>query len=141
MDNQNKNQMDSNPYAYNQGGAQPPHTYHQTDRHSTSMANASLALGILALISSPCVLTGIVFGALALILGILSRGGQMKYVSPAIVGIVSGALGILCSVGFFVFMFAVSIQQFGGIDGFIQEYMKYLEMYGIDTSALKAAGF
>jgi uncharacterized membrane protein len=60
-------------------------------------------LGLLALLSSWTVVGGIVFGLLAIVLGVIGRGrakrGEANNGGLALAGIILGALGLLISIG------------------------------------------
>lgn len=64
---------------------------------------AALVLGLLALLSSWTVVGGIVFGLLAIVLGVIGRGrakrGEANNGGLALAGIILGALGLLISIG------------------------------------------
>lgn len=64
---------------------------------------AALILGLLALFTSWTVVGGIVFGLLAIILGVIGRGrakrGEANNGGLALAGVILGALGLLISVG------------------------------------------
>lgn len=64
---------------------------------------AALVLGLLALFSSWTVVGGILFGLLAIVLGIIGRGrakrGEANNGGLALAGIILGALGLLISIG------------------------------------------
>lgn len=64
---------------------------------------AALVLGLLALFSSWTVVGGILFGLLAIVLGVIGRGrakrGEANNGGLALAGVILGALGLLISVG------------------------------------------
>ncbi len=64
---------------------------------------AALVLGLLALFSSWTVVGGILFGLLAIVLGVIGRGrakrGEANNGGLALAGIILGALGLLISIG------------------------------------------
>lgn len=69
-----------------------------TSRHGSGMATAALVLGIIALVFCWTVIGGIVLGLLAIVFGIIgvrrAKAGAPGKVR-AIIGIVTGALGLL----------------------------------------------
>ncbi len=67
---------------------------------------AALVLGLLALLSSWTVVGGILFGTLAIVLGVIGRGrakrGEANNGGLALAGIILGALGLLISIGIII---------------------------------------
>lgn len=63
-------------------------------------------LGLLALLSSWTVVGGILFGLLAIVLGVIGRGrakrGEANNGGLALAGIILGALGLLISIGIII---------------------------------------
>ena len=84
------------------------------DKRSPSMAIASLILGIAGLAMSCCIYPAIIFGSLAIILALLSRGGEMTTSGYSKIGLILGIISIVCGILFV---------QFGGLEG----YMQYIE--------------
>lgn len=64
---------------------------------------AALVLGVLALLLSWSIVGGILFGLLAIVLGVIGRGrakrGEANNGGLALAGIILGALGLLISIG------------------------------------------
>ncbi|MCR5467471.1 MAG: hypothetical protein K6F37_00795 [Lachnospiraceae bacterium] len=93
---------------------------------SAVMARWSMILGIIAIVTSPCILPAVVLGALAIILGLLSRGGQLKLPTPAITGVITGVLGIISGASCFIAGYTMLIEQYGSYENFMNEYMKLM---------------
>ena len=102
------------------------HSY--MERRSAGMAVAALVLGILGLVMSFCVYPGFIFGSLAIILGLLSRGGEMTTSGMAKAGITLGILAIIISIAAFFFYLATVLNEFDGWEN----YMDYIERITID---------
>lgn len=94
------------------------------NKRSDSMALASLILGIIAIVTSGCIYLAIVCGALGIILALLSRGGEMTFTSKGITGLTLSSIGLILTLLIYTAAFIIVINQFGGIDAFMQEYMK-----------------
>lgn len=94
------------------------------NKRSDSMALASLILGIIAIVTSGCIYLAIVCGALGIILALLSRGGEMTFTSKSITGLTLSSIGLILTLLIYTAAFIIVINQFGGIDAFMQEYMK-----------------
>lgn len=70
-----------------------------------------------------CVYPAIIFGSLAIILALLSRGGEMTTNSYAKAGLILGIIAIVFGILFLVYSLSVVMIQFGGFEG----YMNYIE--------------
>ncbi|NUR05425.1 MAG: DUF4190 domain-containing protein [Nocardioidaceae bacterium] len=102
--------------------APPPQRYEQAapppqqPTKGSGLAVAALVLGIIAVVFFWTVLGGILFGLLALILGIVASGrakrGQARGRGMAIIGAILGVLGLLGSIAVITFLGAL----FGGED-------------------------
>lgn len=93
------------------------------DKRSNSMAIASMALAIAGLVLSCCVYPAIIFGSLAIILALLSRGGEMTTNGYAKAGLIMGCIAIVFGIMFLIYSLIVVCIQFGGFEG----YMNYIE--------------
>lgn len=94
-----------------------------TEKRSTSMAIASLVMAISGLVMGCCVYPAIIFGSLAIILALLSRGGEMTTNSYAKAGLILGILAIVSGILFLAYSIFTVYVQFGGFEG----YMNYIE--------------
>lgn len=99
-----------------------PHTDY-IEKRSASMAIASMALAIAGLVMGCCVYPAIIFGALAIILALLSRGGEMTTNGYAKAGLILGIIAIIFGILFLIYSLTVLFIQFGGLEG----YMNYIE--------------
>lgn len=93
------------------------------EKRSQSMAIASMALAIAGLVMGCCIYPAIIFGSLAIILALLSRGGEMTTNGYAKTGLILGTIAIVFGVLFFIYGLVTLFVQFGGIEG----YMDYVE--------------
>ena len=88
---------------------------------SAAFETASLSLGILGLFTASCGV-GMFFGALAIIFGLLSKGGADTLAPKGKAGTYIGIAAIIITGLIIVFSFVFMIRMFGGIDGFIAKY-------------------
>jgi hypothetical protein len=65
---------------------------------SPVLSIVSLILGILGFLGSFCFGSGFLFGAVAVVLGIIGRGKEPKGKGMALAGIITGALAVLISI-------------------------------------------
>ena len=83
--------------------APPPYGQTQPSRGGSGLAITALVLGVLALLSSWTVVGGILLGLGAVILGFIAlskiRQGRAGGKAMAIIGIITGALGLVIAVG------------------------------------------
>lgn len=93
------------------------------EKRSTSMAIASMALAIAGMVMGCCVYPAIIFGSLAIILALLSRGGEMTTNGYAKAGLILGSIAIVFGILFLIYSLTVLFIQFGGLEG----YMNYIE--------------
>jgi hypothetical protein len=93
------------------------------EMRSAGMSVAAMIMGILGLVMSCCVYPAIVFGSLAIIFALLSRGGEMHTNGYAKAGLILGIIGIVCGILFLTYSFFTLLVQFGGWEG----YLNYIE--------------
>ena len=99
------------------------------DKRSRSMETASLVLGLISFTTCTCLYISLACGALAILLGILSKGGELTMSNRAQAGVIMGILGLVFTVVVYAASFAIAISAYGSIEGILQAYCK---MYGID---------
>lgn len=99
------------------------------DKRSRSMETASMVLGLISLTTCTCLYISLACGALAILLGILSKGGELTMSNRAQAGVIMGILGLVFTVVVYAASFAIAISAYGSIEGILQAYC---EMYGID---------
>lgn len=100
------------------------------DKRSSSMAIASMVLGIAGLVMSCCIYPAIIFGSLAIILALLSRGGEMTTNGYGKAGLILGIIGIVCGILFLIYGLFVLFVQFGGPEGYLQYLEELMEQSG-----------
>ncbi|MEG0962658.1 MAG: DUF4190 domain-containing protein [Lachnospiraceae bacterium] len=93
------------------------------DKHSAGLATASLVMGILSLVLGCCIYPAFVFGSLAIIFALLSRGGEMKISPNAKVGMILGIVALILASLLIILSFYTIFVEFGGFDN----YMKAVE--------------
>lgn len=99
---QQPNDYQPNPnYSYNMNQA-PQRNY--MDKRSTGLATASIALGIVSIVTFCCLYAALPCGALAIILGLLSRGGEMTFSTTGKIGIVLGIIGLVLTIALYAFV-------------------------------------
>lgn len=110
--------------------SQTPNT---SEQGSASMAFASLAFGIVSIITS-CFGTSLIFGSLGLILALLSRGGGNAFPKNTIVGLTLNIIGVV--IGCMLLLSSlILIVSFGGIENFMNTMQQYMDAYysALDT--------
>lgn len=103
------------------------------DRRSHSMEPASLILGTIAVVTCSCLYISITCGALAVILGLLSKGGEHSMGGKAKAGVTLGILGLVFTIALIIASFAFVISYYGSLEGMLQAYC---EMTGMDYNEL-----
>ncbi len=106
--------------AYGQPGYdQPGHGSQGPRTMKNGLGIAALVLGILALLSTITIVGGLLFGLIAIILGIIGRGrvkrGEADNGGMALAGIILGAISMVLSIVFIVAGVAL-FEQLGGTD-------------------------
>lgn len=99
------------------------------DRRPHSMETASMVLGVIALTTCSCLYLSIICGGLAILLGLLSKGGERTMGNKAQAGVIMGILGLVFTIVIYAASFAIAISTYGSMEGILQAYC---EMYGID---------
>ncbi|MCU6762654.1 Uncharacterised protein [uncultured Roseburia sp.] len=87
----------------------------------------SLIFGILGLVTMCCIYSAVVFGALAILFGFLSKGGAKRACTQGYVGIALGAAAIIAAVLLTAFSFVSMIREYGSIDNAINSTYTMLE--------------
>lgn len=89
------------------------------------MAIASLVLGVLSVISFCCVYLPIFLGIAGVVLGILSKNGNKKFSTEALIGIILSAVGVVISIGM------IAIVMYLYKNGIYQEILQMYSTTGI----------
>lgn len=123
-------------YGWNQRNEYQGYGY-EPHKRSHGFETASLVLGILGLLGASCGV-GIFLGALAMIFAHLSKGSADTLGSQGKAGFLLGITAIVATALTFVVSFVFVINQFGGIDGFMEQYQQlYDSLYGISATPVK----
>ncbi len=120
----NQNPYNGNPYQQIPYGMYPKPNYMET---------TSLVLAVLSIVTCSCCYLSLPCAGIAIVLALLSRGGKMKLGSKAKLAIALGIAGLLITIAFYIFAFAVAIETYGGLEGLLRESC---EMQGLDFDAL-----
>lgn len=81
----------------------------------------SFAFAIASLLSCTVIYTSYMFGALAILFALLSRGAQMKLSTKAKRSVIIGVAGILLSTFLFIATFLFLLEEYGSIEGILRE--------------------
>lgn len=100
------------------------------DKRSSSMALASLVMGIVGLVMSCCIYPAIIFGSLAIIFALLSRGGELTTNGYGKAGLILGIIAIVCGILFLAYGLFILFVQFGGIEGYLEYIEDLMEQSG-----------
>ena len=103
------------------------------NKRSEKMETAAMILGIVSLTTCSCLYISIVCGALAIILALLSKGGENTMGSRAKIGLGLGIAGLVLTILLYTFAFAVAIETYGSLEGILRAYC---DMYGFDFEEL-----
>lgn len=99
------------------------------------MSVAAMVMGILGLVMSCCVYPAIIFGSLAIIFALLSRGGEMHTNGYAKAGLVLGIIAIICGILFLIYSFLTILTQFGGLEGYLNYIEELMQELGYPDSS------
>ena len=92
-----------------------------------------LICSVLSIVSVCCLYGAFVFGGLAIIFALLSRGARKKTYGAAHTALLIGTAGVLISVVITIGSFITVSRQYGGFDKFLERYTYTLEQnFGID---------
>lgn len=102
---------------------------------SSLFATAALVCAILGIVSVCCLYGAFIFGGLAIIFGLLSRGARKKTAGTARTAVLIGIAAVLVSVVVTVMSFINVIHQYGSFRNFWDAYTYTLEnQFGIELS-------
>ena len=131
-------EQNENPWndSQNQQNQQDPFYRNPTPGNaSNGMAVAALICSILSIVSVCCLYGAFVFGGLAIIFALLSKGSRKKTVGAAHTALLLGTVGVLISVVVTIGSFVSVSRQYGGFDKFLEHYTYTLEQnFGIDLN-------
>ena len=119
--------QDFNPYISPSGGETPP--LRRVITKPNYFETFAFVFAIASLISCTVVYTAYLFGGLAILFAILSRGPEMKFRPKAKKSIIFGICGIVLSTALFVASFLYLLQEYGSLEGILRAGS---EMMGVD---------
>ena len=108
--------------------SEPENSFHENynlyhDKRSQSFATAGFVLGLIAALTPYFVFTSLICGPLAIIFGLLSKGGEMTMDTKGKVAVILGIIGLVLTVLIILVAFrVVIIDEFGGFEIFLKYY-------------------
>lgn len=108
--------------------SEPENSFHENynlyhDKRSQSFATAGFVLGLIAALTPYFVFTSLICGPLAIIFGLLSKGGEMTMDTKGKVAVILGIIGLVLTVLIMLVAFRVVIlDEFGGFENFLKYY-------------------
>ena len=109
--------------------SEPENSFHENynlyhDKRSQSFATAGFVLGLIAALTPYFVFTSLICGPLAIIFGLLSKGGEMTMDTKGKVAVILGIIGLVLTVLIILVAFrVVIIDDFGGFENFLKYYL------------------
>lgn len=106
--------------------SEPENSFHENynlyhDKRSQSFATAGFVLGLIAALTPYFVFTSLICGPLAIIFGLLSKGGEMTMDTKGKVAVILGIIGLVLTVLIMLVAFRVVIlDEFGGFENFFK---------------------
>lgn len=94
--------------------SEPENSFHENynlyhDKRSQSFATAGFVLGLIAALTPYFVFTSLICGPLAIIFGLLSKGGEMTMDTKGKVAVILGIIGLVLTVLIMLVAFRVVI--------------------------------
>ena len=108
--------------------SEPENSFHENynlyhDKRSQSFATAGFVLGLIAALTPYFVFTSLICGPLAIIFGLLSKGGEMTMDTKGKVAVILGIIGLVLTVLIILVAFrVVIIDEFCGFENFLKYY-------------------
>lgn len=101
---------------------------------NNSLAMASFILGVMAVASICCIAGSYIFGSIAIVLAVLSRGSEKKFSSQSLAGIILSTAGMIISSVLIVVYIIQFFSLYNNTDEFLKDYQYFYEsIYGDDT--------
>jgi predicted histidine transporter YuiF (NhaC family) len=118
---------------YQYYGQENPYRPPYSDKRSSSMTTAAMILGVASLVTCTCLYVSVVCGGMAILLALLSKGGEMTLSHNAKLALGFGIAGLCATVLLYGISFATILQEYGSLE----EYLKsYLQDYGMSLEDL-----
>ena len=105
-----------------------PFEGYQNKRNQT-MGTASVILSVIALITPYFVYTTLILGPLAIILGLLSKGGEPTMETSGKIGVILGTISLVLLALILYASFSYLISQAGGWENFYNTYSDPSPLY------------
>lgn len=121
---QNQNPYNYRPYNNPNYGNRPQLNYMET---------FALSLGVFSIVTCSCCYLSLPMGAVAIVLALLSRGGNMKLSSKAKLAIAVGIIGIVITVIMYAASFYIALTNLEMFEGTLREYC---DKMGLDFEML-----
>lgn len=99
----------------------------QTKDNTSTMKNASFIFGIFAIILSCFFLFGFPCSAMAIILGQLSKGGQLHSSGKGRTGLILGIVGLVLSTIFLVLLIFMIVKAIQASPELLKQYLNQFE--------------
>ena len=113
-----------NPYGNPQNNTRPRPNYMET---------FAFTLALFSIVTCTCCYLSLPMGAVAIVLALLSRGGQMKLRSKAKLAIAVGIIGLALTIGMYALCFYVA---FTNLEMFEEMMRQYCDNMGLDFETL-----
>lgn len=102
-------------------------------RNSSPMASASVTCALIGLLTFFTVYGALIFGSLAILFSLLSKGDRKKKERSARFAFMAGIIAVCIAAGMFVYSFVSVLWQYGSFSNYYYEYVQELEEeYGVD---------
>ena len=118
-----------NPYSYNPY----PNPGYGNRPQTNPMETVAFILSIISIATSTCFFLSLPMGSMAVVLALLSRGGQMKLGTKAKFAVVLGILGIVLTISLLIIGIMTILREYGSFEAYLRAYC---DMLGIDFEAL-----
>lgn len=117
-----------NPYTNPTEGGMPNQFRQQIIIKPNYFEFAALGLAIASVFSCTVIYTAYIFGGLAILFALLSRGAQMKMSKRARWSLIIGIAGIVLATALFVIAFFYLLEEYGSLEGILR--------YGSETMGI-----
>lgn len=117
------NQKDSSPQGYQ-------------NRRSDNLGTAAIVLGLIGVITPFFIYTSLICGSLAIIFGLLSKGGELTTDTKGKIGIILGIISLIFLTLIIIIAFCYVISQFGGWENLLDYYGEPIDPFSSYTDTL-----
>ena len=124
-----QNNLDHNPYNYGPHDNIPYSKQNYGNQPKPNcMETFALSLGILSIVTCSCCYLSLPMGAIAILLALLSRGGNMKLGSKAKLAITVGVIGIVITLIMYAVCFYITLTNLEMFEKILREYCEQMEL-------------